>query len=317
MSTVRLYRWDDAGAPVLSGQVGSLNNVLRKCLVGVSGVAYGAIPSAGWSESFIGAATNIAAFRNKAADGASACYVRVNDNAPGTGGAREAQVTVYGAMTGISTGTNGLTPNWIRKSSTADSTARKWFVVADGKTAWVHLYDNGSIVGTGTGADTSFCGFGDYACVAPANAYRYFSMGRSTQNNDYGADLLAFYGDSFLRKSAAFTVRALNGVSGIIQPSITLPLYASGGAGGTAFPAPPHAITGDTYFKSNPEIRDGLNLLGRLRGLRIPFHNITAGSDGVQYPGYTGQLVAKTRLSSDGNTEFQVGLIVDSVGPWL
>lgn len=318
MSTVRIYRWDDAGAPVLSGQVGALNNVLRKCLVGISGVAYGSTPSAGWSEAFAGTATNIAAFRNNPADGASACYVHLDDNAPSAGGAREARVTVYGAMTDIDTGTAGTSSPWVRKSSTADSAARKWIVIADGITAWVHLYDFGSSEGAGNGTDTTFFGFGDYACVAPSSAYRYFCMARASENSNFGGDIVAFNAASFTSKSAAFTVQALDGISGIIQPSITLPLYiGDGGMGGSSYPTPPHAITGDAYFRSNPEIRDGLSLLGRLRGLALPFHNIMAVADGADYPGSTGQVVVKTRISTSGNSNYHVGLLVDSVGPWL
>lgn len=317
MSTVRIYRWDDAGAPSLSGQVGALNNVLRKCLVGISGVAYGATPSAGWSEAFAGTATNIAAFRNNPGDGASGCYVHVNDNAPGSAGAREAQLTVYGAMTDIATGTAGTSTAWARKSSTADSTARKWLVVADGLTAWVLLYDFGSPGGAGNGFDTTLFGVGDYACVAPSNAYRYFCMGRASENSNFGGDILAFNAGSFVSKSAAFTVRALDGVAGIVQPSISLPLYSTGGAGGEGYPTPPHAITGDVYFRSNPEIRDGSILLGRLRGLRIPFHNIMAVADGADYPGFAGQVVAKTRIGTSSNSDWHVGLVLDSLGPWL
>lgn len=318
MSTVRIYRWDDAGAPTLSGQVGAMNAVLRACLVGTAGIAYGAKPSAGWTEAFAGTAANITVFRNNPADGASACYVRVNDNAPGAGGAREVRLTVYGAMTDINTGTAATSSPWVRKSSTADSTARKWIVIADGLTAWVHLYGFGSSLGAGDGYDTTFCGFGDYACVAPSNAYRYFCMGRLSENSNFGGDILAFHSSGFSNKSAAFTVQALDGIAGVIQPSISLPLYTSdGGAGGLAYPTPPHAISGDTYFRSNPEIRDGLTLLGRLRGLRIPFQNIMAATDGADYPGFTGQVVAKTRISTSSNSNYHVGLVIDSVGPWL
>ena len=316
MSAVQYFRWDDAGAPSLTGEVGSLTNVLRKCLVGVGGVAYGAKASAGWSEAFIGAASNIAAFRNSAADGASECYVRVNDNASGAALAREAQVTVYGVMTDINTGTFGTTPVWHRKSSTADAVARKWLVMADAKTAWVHSYDFGSPLVTNNGFDTSLMGVGDYACVDPANALRFFCLGRATVNSNSGGDIVAFSGQG-LAKSAAFTAQALNGITGIIQPSISLPLYTgTQGVGGSGYPGV-HPITGDTFFMAEPIIRDGYNLLGRLRGLHLPYNNIMSTADGAIYPGYTGKVVCKTRIGTSSNADYHVATLVDTVGPWL
>lgn len=53
-STVRYYRYDDAGAPTITGQVGSLTTLLRTVLVGTAGIAYGSKPSAGWTEQFAG-----------------------------------------------------------------------------------------------------------------------------------------------------------------------------------------------------------------------------------------------------------------------
>lgn len=316
MSTVRYYRWDDPGAPSLTGEVGSLTNLLRKCLVGTSGTAYGSKPSAGWSEAFTGAAANIAVFRNSITDGASGCYVRVNDNAPGDGGAREAQLTVYASMTDINTGTQATSAPWFRKSGTADAAARKWQVVADGKTAWIHSFEISAAM-SGNGYDTSLAGIGDYACVDAANSFRYFCMGRVTAASNIGGDIMALGGASPSSNSAAFTAQALDGVAGLKQPSILRPMIiADGGVGGSDYPAPPHPITGDTYFLSHPPIHDGSMLLGRLRGIRLPYHNIMSTADGAEFSGYTGQRVAKTRISVTSNANHNVGILLDTVGPW-
>lgn len=316
MSTVRYFRWDDPGAPTLTGEVGSLTNLLRKCLVGTAGVAYGSKPAAGWSEAFAGTATNIAVFRNNSADGGSGCYVRVNDNASGAGGAREAQIAVYGSMTDINSGTMGTSALWFRKSGTADATARKWQVVADGRTAWLHSYEISAAL-SGNGFDTSLAGIGDYACVDAANAFRYFCMGRATVNSNFGGDIVALGGSSPSSNSAAFSVQSLDGISGLKQPSILRPMIiADGGVGGTEYPAPPHPITGDTYFLSHPPIRDGGMLLGRLRGIRLPYHNIMSTADGAEFSGYTGQRVAKTRITTNSNANHSVGILLDAVGPW-
>ena len=320
MSTVRYYRWDDAGAPVLSGQVGALNAVLRACLVGTSGIAYGSKPSAGWSEAFIGAASNIAAFRNNPADGASGCYVRVNDNAPGSAGARESQIQAFASMSDINTGVNETASPWIRKSSTADATARRWLVVADGMTAWIYTYCLAGASSEGFGRDTTLAGFGDYACVDAANAFRFFAMGRSLPNYSRLGPAI-FDGASPFGNDDGFTTPSLDGISALLKPSLSHPVYytnLSHGLGGTFSPASPHAITGDNYFHSNPTIhvRAG-GVLGRLRGLVLPYQTIIGNTEGVEFPGFAGQIVVKTRIQLDWtNNEVGACLLLDSLGPW-
>ena len=51
--TVRVYRWDDASAPVLTGEVGKLAALLKACLV----TGYGSKTAAGWSNPY--SATNV------------------------------------------------------------------------------------------------------------------------------------------------------------------------------------------------------------------------------------------------------------------
>lgn len=320
MSTVRYYRWDDAGAPTLSGQVGSLITILRKCLVGVAGVAYGSKPSAGWSESFIGAATNIAAFRNNTSDGGSGCYARIDDNAGGAGGAMEAKLTVYAAMTDINTGVNPTESPWIRKSSSADATTRKWLVIADGLTAWVYTYnvDGGAV--EGKGRDATLAGFGDYACVAPSNAYRFFAMGRPYANTVRTGPAI-FDGANPYRADPGFSAPALDGISAVTEPRMMHPFYystANHGLGGLYTPASPHLISGDIYFQKNPVIHLATGILGRLRGLTLPYQTIIANAEAADMPGFVGHVVVKTRAGLDWtNDEMGVAVLLDSVGPWL
>ncbi|MGE3907973.1 MAG: hypothetical protein AB7K36_01385, partial [Chloroflexota bacterium] len=61
MTTTRIYRSTDSGAPVLTGQAGSLLNLLDKCLVD----GYGSKAAAGWSRPYTG--TNKTAYRNSVA----------------------------------------------------------------------------------------------------------------------------------------------------------------------------------------------------------------------------------------------------------
>jgi hypothetical protein len=67
--TTRIYRSDDSGAPVLTGQVGTLITVLTKCLVD----GYGSKTAAGWSIALSG--TNKVIFQNTTGK-----YYRIQDN---------------------------------------------------------------------------------------------------------------------------------------------------------------------------------------------------------------------------------------------
>jgi hypothetical protein len=136
------YLSTDAGAAVLDGTVGSMNNVLRQCLV--TGNATAGKAAAGWSEPFA-AAGNVANFR--AGAGLLRPYMNVNDNAPRAApfaNACECRVKVSEAATALSTQT-GLFPTAaqvpngliIRKSKNA--TASPWIVYADDRTMYMFI----------------------------------------------------------------------------------------------------------------------------------------------------------------------------------
>src|SRR4051812_48257028 len=122
---VTLYKSTDAGAPVLTGQVGSLVALLDAVLVN----GYGAKPAAGWTKAFAGA--NLAAYRVTAV-GATGFYLDVVDSGlSGTLGARSARCRGFETMTALSTGTGAfptvaVAVNGIQvfKSASLDATAR-------------------------------------------------------------------------------------------------------------------------------------------------------------------------------------------------
>jgi hypothetical protein len=121
--TVRVYYSTDASAPVLTGVAGSMITVLDACLVN----GYGAKAAAGWTKPFSG--TNLAVYRGSTGD---RFFYRVDDTAGQTIRHRG-----YETMSDVNTGT-GLFPTeaqvsgglWYVKSSTANSTARPWIMVA-------------------------------------------------------------------------------------------------------------------------------------------------------------------------------------------
>jgi hypothetical protein len=182
--TVRVYRSTDAGAPVLTGQVGSLLGVLNACLVN----GYGALAAAGWTKP-IADAGNKGHFKQNTAvsNNASGMFLYVDDSGPGGGGAREARVCGFETMSALTpTGTGqfpaaaqsgiGFGALVIRKSATADATARAWtlaaltFIFGDFKSfrspdPWaVHIIGRNA-ENTSTSSNESFC------LVAPISTY--------------------------------------------------------------------------------------------------------------------------------------------------
>jgi hypothetical protein len=111
-------------------------------------------PGSGWTIAY--SATNKRSYRM--GSGALARkYFRVNDNAAGTGGAKEALIRGFNAMSDVDSGTAAfptsgqsvLTENSlvIRKSNTATSTVRAWDIWADDRT-FILLIANGDVAST-------------------------------------------------------------------------------------------------------------------------------------------------------------------------
>ncbi|MBB2915848.1 hypothetical protein [Cupriavidus alkaliphilus] len=173
--TVRLYRSTDASAPTLTGQVGSLVALLDAVLVN----GYGSQTAAGWTKAYSG--TNTASYRMDTS-GNTGFYLDVNDNAPAS--ATDARMRGYEAMTAVSTGT-GPFPTAAqssfgiacRKSATANSTARPWYIVADGSCLYVFV-DTGDI----TGCAFAFA-FGDFFSYKSGDPYRCAIIGRYLENS--------------------------------------------------------------------------------------------------------------------------------------
>lgn len=181
-ATVRVYKDTDGSAPTLTGQVGSLTTLLDAVLVN----GYGSATAAGWT---IGqTTTNKRQYINNATDG-TGYGVWIDDTAAST--AKEARATGFVSMSGLGTGSGqfptnaqlaiGTTPAGavvIRKSATADSTTRKWTIVADDTVFYLF---------TETGDDTSpikCCtfAFGDFFSYKSSDANRCMIIGRNLEN---------------------------------------------------------------------------------------------------------------------------------------
>lgn len=314
MSTVRYYRWDDAGAPSLTGEVGSLTNLLRKCLVGTAGVAYGSKPAAGWTEEFAGTAANIAVFKNSMAAGGSECCVRINDNAPGGSGALEASVRVYEAMTDVNSGISALTDVWFRKSGTANTAARPWLVVADERTAWLFGWKNGEAFGEVYA--TSLLGFGDLSI--PGGAIPFFSIGRSAAAQNAGGSMSAVIAAGASGGFTGMSVSDPAGVSGPFTCGVVPPIPASatGGIGGRGY-QPISSPADPLIFQKPATVAFGNRYMGTLRGISLPIFNVGTTSAVVgSGMAESGDLILTRVHTVDGDVNWLAYLLVDSLGPW-
>jgi len=301
MTTTRIYRSTDSGAPVLTGQAGSLLNLLDKCLVD----GYGSKTAAGWSRAYTG--TNKAAYRNSVAAGGTGMYLRVLDDGSGTGGAREALVRCYLTMSDVDTGTIE-TPTaaqvaasivW-RKSNTLDSTARAWILVADELTMYL-------CVSTGTlnsNVGDSTYGAGDIASHVPGDAYRFFVSGRESQagaGNVGGASygLMTPATAGFGAPSTAACTWLARGYAGTGSPTrIGLAVFgkvvnsdAFGTSSAIARPSPGSSLS--YFYPAIIAIESSIR--GQMRGLYVPqndWSGVAAGFEVVDPPGLTGTLMA-------------------------
>lgn len=183
--TVRIYRSTDAAAPVLTGVAGSLVALLDACLVN----GYGALTAAGWTKAFT--AANKGAYKQNltASNNAAGMLLYVDDTGPGAGGAKEARATGFETMTAITpTGTGqfptagqsaiGVGAVVIRKSATADATARAWTLIANGQTIYLFIESGDQTAPLGALAFT----FGDFKSYKTGDQYAVQIIGRQTEN---------------------------------------------------------------------------------------------------------------------------------------
>lgn len=172
---VREYNSSDAGAPALTGQVGSLIALLDAVLVN----GYGSTPGAGWTKLFSG--TNRAVYRM---GGGNQMVLQVLDDAPGAAGALEARLRGAESASDVSTLVNPFPTTAqlsagiiVRKSSTLDAVARSWYVIADASTFWL-LVRYGGTVDWRCGF-----GFGGFVSRVANDPGRTFILGRIAEND--------------------------------------------------------------------------------------------------------------------------------------
>lgn len=172
-----VYKSTDPGAPALTGQAGSLRDLLRAVLVTGYGSAPNVKAAAGWTEPFTG--TNKAVFRNQPVAGTGG-YLRIDDSSTvGGSNARYALWRMYATMSDVDTGT-GVTPTsaqktdggLLLKSGTLDSTARAWVIIATQRFFYLFV-DLGNTASAWTGVASFPAFFGDLISRKPGDSYHF------------------------------------------------------------------------------------------------------------------------------------------------
>lgn len=309
MTTTRIYRSTDSSAPVLTGGVSALINVLDKCLV----AGYGSKTAAGWTKPYTG--TNKAAFRNSVAAGGTGMYLRVEDAGAGTGGAREALCRAYLTMSDVDTGTIE-TPTvaqlaasivW-RKSDTVDSTARAWVLVADELTFYLCVLTGTTTTDGGAGTYSA----GDFQSFVAADPYRFFIAGRETQHAagaQGSATGLCSCADARMitpSTTGFWLARGYAGTGNPIRAGIAMPaLTLNNGSG--AIGSTTHAIANaaglPNVFLPAAIATEG-TMRGMVRGVYVSPNNlsgIAAGTDIVNPPGLASTITALRHNNLSGS----------------
>lgn len=316
------YIWTDAGAPQLSGTVGSGLAWLRALLVGSGGIAYGLKPALGWTEEYTG--TNEACFRNSMAEGGSGCYLQVLDT-----NATYTQIRMYESMSDLTTGSAPTAQYLIQKSSTANGTPRPWQFEGSGVRFFTTVL-GGHTANPAPVSDylgwTTFAGGGNYKSYYPGDP-AVFCTGRVSAGewvdsgplaNAGGVDLSAPTGNfATLTRDNALSIAA-TATAGM---RLT---YATAGSGGygvhsqvSTLPSPGSGALGNQYtpfiLTTNNAVR------GYIPGLFAPLNVISATKSiigDIDTPIATSSPRTLRIMGSGYALANQIGLLAFDSGEW-
>jgi hypothetical protein len=267
-----------------------------------------ALVAAGWTKAFSG--TNKAAYRQ---GGGNQFYLRVQDDSPGAGVAREARITGYETMSDVDTGTGpfptaaqgvgGIAMLVARKSATADATARNCVMICDNRTMYF-LCLTGDLAGNYYGF-----GFGDFFSLVPSDGYRTFINGRTGENTS-GASTEKLDAVSGFINSAQpgfFIARGYTGLGTSINAAKSGD-HTKSGVGTLLGIVPfPNPANGELFVSpvwiGDPVTSPANNIRGRMRGFWHQCHPLAALTDLDTFTG-VGDLAGKTfkLYKQGGNT---------------
>jgi hypothetical protein len=269
----RVYKSTDSGAPVLTGQAGSLHTLLQAILIdGIGGA-----PASPWTVEFSDVTSKTKVYRPPAGN---RHYLQVKDNGPVAANMQESAMRGFGAMTAYDTGTdpfptttqqtNGII---VRKSASADSTPRAWRAYVDEKTMYLFI-DTGDTAGAWSGY-----GFGQFVDWATSGAWGSLIFGRIVA----ASILISSSTNSFANVvPSGTTTMKVYGPRGYSQTGTAVEYtvyYDSAAFNSTATDVPgafgqgyPYAVDGGIILCPARLALSGV-IVGRMRGVWIPGHN--------------------------------------------
>lgn len=331
---VKVYFSSDAGAPSLTGEVGTLVGLLKKCLVD----GYGTKAPLGWEGMYNGDYTR-AAFR---APAGTRFWLHVDDTGPSAQGARLARFVGYEGIGGLDANGDPIEPLYrfptveqrsfgcpVAKSTLLSSDAVNWLLVGDEQAfyLWVAWSSNLLYASTHYGG----CFFGDVASYRADDAYHcaivgsYNTEGAVEYPRHSGGVVNTLLGQGSTAFSAAQTGHYL--ARGWDQAAPSIPFGKMGDLGVTASwgrqPGYPYPNPADGAMLVVPvvvsSVGPALTQRGLMPGLYQPLHQQHVPHRGEYRD--TGELGGRTLLavstghqnSLDANTG---RVMLDITGPW-
>jgi len=265
--TITIYRSTDGSAPTLTGQAGSLINVLDGCLVN----GYGAKSSAGWTKAWAG--TNLATYQQGA--GTNGFFLAVDDT-----NAQNSRLRLFetAQATGVASasGTNATPTDtqvsgglYAYKSLVADGTARPWTLFTNNKI----IYFFWQYSGVTTTQQGIF--FGDFVSYKYGDVYGTILVSNTAASATGTSIKIGVCSGSFTTVDAGWCVpRAWHQLAGAIQMSRCSDAFRSFnatefGSNGETYPSP---VTSGITLAPIWIGESGSGVRGHLSGLWAPMH---------------------------------------------
>lgn len=276
---------------------------------------------AGWAKPFVG--TNLAAYRSSGVTG-TRYFLRVNDT-----NAQNARVVGFENMTDISTGVGKFPSDaqqsggaWWPKANSADSNARAWTLVADGRTFWLHMQTSSA----NPGAGGSVWGFGDFTSYKSGDAFACALQAAASDQSGSSSEVLQsveYVGPSPV--AGLFAPRSFTAIGSAVAIHHCGESYvASAGTSGTALsssvPVYPNGPNNALIFTRKVLTEPNVALRGLSRGVLFPVQNCHANfawRDKVAGQGdFAGRQLLAVKCGGPAVTSSAGVMFFDITGPW-
>lgn len=192
---VKVYKWDDVGAPALDKSVGCVSTIFKSCLV----TGYGTKTGAGWTMPFGDTASGVKVLRPEVSSHTD-FYLRLSGDT-GT----EVAAQVYLNMTDVSTGDLKLQCDTPFKYAKANSTG-KWLLIASSRGVWFFCdqrFSDGNPTKT-----SAFFYVGDVYAASPISSAVMLNHSGGTANDGAYNNIFGLTLNAVVDKNAARFVPA-------------------------------------------------------------------------------------------------------------